>query len=137
MDVGGISLVVRIQGIVVVLAGRAQRRSLHVLIDLGSISNYLNTQYETVLELKVKSEEEFERLRLAGGEEVHAQGYVQFVLHCGNCKTRILAWVLSNLHEELILGIPWLVKENPTIDWAIGRVTVERDGTMYTLPCYR
>ena len=74
----------------------------------------------------MKPEEEFERLTLVDGREVHAQGYFQFVLHCGNYKTRIIAWVFPNLHEELILGISWLVKENPTIDWAIGRVTVER-----------
>ena len=68
----------------------------------------------------MKYEEEFERLTLAGGREVHAQGCVYFVLHCGNYKTRILSRVFPNLHEELILGILWLLKENPTINWAIG-----------------
>ena len=85
----------------------------------------------------MKPEEDFERLTLADGSEVHAQGYVQFVLHCGNYKTQILARVFSNLHEELILGIPWLVQENPTIDWATGHVTIEKNGSEYTLPCYR
>ena len=85
----------------------------------------------------MKPEEEFERLTLADGSEVHAQGYVQFVLHCGNYKTRIFPQVFPNLHEELILGIPWLVKENPIINWSIGLVIVERDGIVYTLPCYR
>ena len=28
------------------------------------------------------------------------------------------------------------MKENPKIDRPIGRVTVERDGTVYTMPCY-
>ena len=46
--------------------------------------------------------------------------YVQFVLHCGNYRTKVLARAFSNLHEELILGIPWLVQENATIDWASG-----------------
>ena len=73
---------------------------------------------------------------LEDGREVHAQGYVQFVLHCGNYKTEILARIFKNVHEELILGIPWLVQENPTIDWATGRVTIERNGSKYTLPCY-
>ena len=39
-------------------------------------------------------------------------GYVHFVLHCGNYKTKVLTQVFPNLHEELILGIPWLVEEN-------------------------
>ena len=89
------------------------------------------------MELKVKPEDDFELLKLADGSEVHVQGYVQLVLHCGNYKTRILARVFPNLHEELILGILWLVQENPTIDWATGRVTIEKNGIVYTLPCYR
>ena len=85
----------------------------------------------------MKPKEGFERLTLADGSEVHAQGYVQFVLHCGNYKTKVFAWVFPNLHEELILGIPWLVQGNPTIDWATGRVTIEKNGSAYTLPCHR
>ena len=84
----------------------------------------------------MKLEEDFERLTLADGSEVHVQWYVQFVLHCGNYKTKVLARVFPNLHEELILRIPWLVEENPSIDWATGRVTIENNGSAYTLPCY-
>ena len=90
-----------------------------------------------MLDLEVKREEDFERLTLADGSEVHAQGYDQCVLHCGDYKTKVLTRVFPNLHEELILGIPWLVQENPTIDWAIGHVTIEKNGSTYTLPCHR
>ena len=85
----------------------------------------------------MKLEKDFERLMLADGSEVHAQGYVQFVLHCGNYKTKVLTRVFPNLHEALILGILWLVQENPTIDWATGHVTIEKNGLAYTLPCHR
>ena len=108
-----------------------------MLIDLGSTGNYLSAQCQTALDLKVKPEEDFERLTLVDGSEVCAQGYAQFVLHCGDYKTKIRAWVFPNLHEELILGIPWLVQENPTFDWATGHVTIEKKGSEYTLPCYR
>ena len=67
---------------------------------------------------------------------MHVQGDVPFVLHCGNYKTTILAWVFLNLHEELILGISWLVKENSMIDSTVGPVIVERDGAVSTLLCY-
>ena len=83
----------------------------------------------------MKPEEDFERLTLADGSEVHAQGYVQFILHCGNCKTQILARVFPYLHEELILGIPWLVQENPTIDWATGHVTIEKNVPTFCPQC--
>ena len=103
----------------------------------GSTNNYLSAQCQTALELEVRPEEDFEWLMLADGSEVHAQGYVQFVLHCGNYKTKVLAQVFPNLHEELILGIPWLVQENPTIDWATRRMTFKKNGSAYTLPCHR
>ena len=63
------------------------------LIDSGSTSNYLSTRYQTVLELEVNPKEDFERLTLVDGSEVHAQGNVHFVLHYENYKTRILTRV--------------------------------------------
>ena len=76
IDGGGISSVVKIQGIVVALAGRVRERSLHMLIDSGSIGNYLSARCQTVLELEVKPKQDFQRLTLADGFEVHAQGYI-------------------------------------------------------------
>ena len=94
---------VRIWGIVIALVGRIRGHRLRVLIDSGSTGNYLSARCQTALDLEVKPEEDFEWLTLADGSEVHAQGYVQFILHCGNYKTKVLARVFPNLHEELIL----------------------------------
>ena len=46
-----------------------------MLIDSGSTGNYLSARCQIALDLKVKPEEDFERLTLADGSEVHAQGY--------------------------------------------------------------
>ena len=44
-----------------------------MLIDSGSTGNYLSAQCQTVLDLEVKPEEDFERLTLVDvdGSEVH------------------------------------------------------------------
>ena len=55
----------------------------------------------------------------------------------GTTRLKFLPGFFLNLHEELVLGIPWLVGKNPTIKWAIGRVTIERNGIVHTLPYYR
>ena len=55
----------------IALAKRIRGRSLCVLIDSGSNGNYLSAWCQTVLELEVKPEEDFERLTLADGSEVH------------------------------------------------------------------
>ena len=119
-DGGGISSVIRIRGTVVALVRKVRGRSLRVLIDSCSTGNYFSSRCQTALELKVRPEEDFEWLILADGSEVHEQADVQFVLYCGNYKTKILSRFCPNLHEELILGIPWLVAQNTTIDWATG-----------------
>ena len=75
-DGGGISLVARIWGTMIALARRVRGRSLPILIDLGSTSNYLSARCQTALEFEVKPKEGFERLTLADGSEVHAQAYV-------------------------------------------------------------
>ena len=46
------------------------------MIDSGSTGNYISAQCQTALELEVKPERDFERLTLADGTEVHAQGFV-------------------------------------------------------------
>ena len=56
----------------IALAGRVRGRRLRVLIDLGSIGNYLSTWYQTTLDLEVNPKEDFEWLMLADGSEVHA-----------------------------------------------------------------
>ena len=108
-----------------------------MLVDSGSTSNYISAQCQPGLDLEVQPKRDFERLTLANGSGVHAQGYVRFVLHCGDYDCKILTRVFSNLQEELILGIPWLIKANPTIDWTIRQVKVDRNGMVHTLPCYR
>ena len=65
-------------------------------------------------------EDDFEHLTLADGSKVHLQGYVQFVLHCGNYKTKALARVFPNLHEELTLGIHGSWKRIPQLIGQLG-----------------
>ena len=51
-----------------------------MLIGSGSTGNYLSALCQTALELEVKPKEDFKRLTLANGSEVHVQGCVQFCL---------------------------------------------------------
>ena len=44
------------------------------------------------------------------------------------------ARVFPDLHKEIILGIPWLEKANPVIDWTQRRVRVFHRGCDVTLP---
>lgn len=105
-------------------------------MDSGSIGNYFSAPCQAALGIEVYPKHDFEQLTLADGSIVHVQGYVQFNLVCGGYKSNMIAWVFHTLHWELILGILWLVNENPTIDWATSKVTMEKNDETFTLPCY-
>ena len=46
----------------------------------------------------------------------------------------IYARVFPLLHKGFILGLPWLRRENPDIDWTLGRVTAYHAGRAVLLP---
>ena len=47
------------------------------------------------------------------------------------------ARVFPHLHKEMILGRPWLIEEDPNIQWKAKRVSVLRNQTIVNLPIVR
>ena len=103
-------------------------------MDSGSTGNYISDRCLAALNVPVVPEEEHENLTLADGSVVQAQGYAQFMLRCGDFKCPIIARVFPNLQQELILGMPRLIQENPNIAWAARTVRVMRRGVIHNLP---
>ena len=71
---------------------------------------------------------------MADGTVVKTEGRVQFVLKCGGHKGQISTRVFSNMNKPMIMGIPWLSKENPHIDWTQAIVVVNKDHRWISLP---
>jgi hypothetical protein len=68
-------------------------------------------------------------LRLADGKEADNKDLIQYapvILELGNHKEP-LALDISNLIHDIILGLPWFEKHNPTIDW--GSRTISFDSS--------
>ena len=107
---------VRLRGSVIELASRVKERPVKVLLDSGTTGNFISYAMATVLKLKITSNVDFQDLTLADGSKVWTARYVQFTMNCGGYKGKIIARVFPNLSKEYILGIPWLVQENPIID---------------------
>ena len=107
------------------------------MVDSGSTRNYIGDRCLAALSIPVIPEDEYEELTLANGSVVHAKGYAQFVLRCGDFKCTVVARVFPNLQQELILGMPWLIEENPIIDWAAKTVTITWRGMVHSLPTVR
>ena len=65
---------------------------------------------------------------------VQTKGRVQFVLKCGGYRGEISAQVFPNMNKQMILGIPWLSKETPHIDWTQARVVMKKGQDWISLP---
>ena len=96
-------------------------------MDSGSIGNYIDAREYTVRRRKSEAEDHAEEFKMADGTVVKTEGRVQFVLKCGGYRGQISAWVFPNMNKPMILGIPWLSKENPHIDWTQATVVVNKD----------
>ena len=71
---------------------------------------------------------------MADGTVVKTEARVQFVLKCGGYRGQISAWVFPNMNKPMILGIPWLLKENPHIDWTQATMVMNKDHQWISLP---
>ena len=127
----------RVSSQTIELSGIIHRRPIRVLLDSGSTGNYINDQVARSFNLIVRVEEGTKQLTLADGSKVQAQGYVSFRLWCGQYNSEVIARVFPNMHQQLILGIPWLKQENPPIDWRQGQVSIIKNGETVFLPCHR
>ena len=124
--VSGISSAVGFPVPLVEVAARIRGRNVKALIDCGSTGNYISDSLIPALGMEVIPEKDFEVLELANKTTVKAQGYVSFRLDSGEYSCRVIARVFPNLRSEVILGTPWLMKENPTIDWVKPEVKIRR-----------
>ena len=117
------------------LADRIGKKSLKVLIDLGSTSNYISAQECAARGLRIDLGRACEReeLRMANGSMVQTARSVKILLKCGAYRGVVEPLIFSGLDKPMILGIPWLRKENPHIDWARSTVVVQQKNQWISL----
>ena len=117
-------LAIRLRRSVIELSSRVKERPVKVLLDLGTTGNFISDAMATVFKLKIISEVDSQDLKLADGSQVWTARYVQFTMNCRGYKGKTIARVFPNLSKNCILGMPWLVQENPIIDWKGRQVTI-------------
>lgn len=102
-------------------------------IDCGSSSNLISSKIVSDINLEVDpSTKEF---KVADTRIVKAQGAVTEVsIRSGEFEFHTDLQVFPRLEHEILLGIPWLVKYNPSINWVTGAVVINKDGQEFQLP---
>ena len=128
-----ISALVWTQGKVIELAGKICRQPVSMLIDAGSIGNYVSAQTCTTLGIRIEEEPTNEELQLADGSPLPTQGQVKLQTKSGKNKNVIWSTVFPHMQKQVILGMPWLVQEDPDISWSHQKVTMVRGGKWLNL----
>ena len=116
------------------LIGRIGKKTWRFLLDSGSTGNYISTQVCTAHRVRIEGDPYPDQLTMADGSKIETEGRVQIRFHCGEYQGTVQAKVFPGLQKPMILGIPWLRKENPHIDWTQGTVTVRKGPTRIQLP---
>ena len=99
------------------LAAEVRNRSMRLLVNSRSTGNYIDARECAVRKLQIQNDEAAEELRLADGSTVKkTEGRVQVHVKCGEYRRTIYARVFPRMNKQMILGIPWLSRENPHID---------------------
>jgi predicted aspartyl protease len=104
-------------------------REAEVLIDSGSSSNFISAEYVNQHRMRVRKLELPQQVTLADGSEYMVERAVMNaeVLWDG-WKGRVTFLVLPLSGNDLILGMAWLAKHNPQINWKTGMLTAAMTG---------
>ena len=115
------------------LQGRIQGNPVKVMIDSGASGMYLNK--ETAKRLKIiTSPTEAKKLIVADGTTQEINRKTHISLQMGNYLEELDLNIANIPQHEIILGKQWLQKNNPTIDWRTGTVTIKTSEETYILP---
>ena len=80
------------------------------------MGNYISNSLVPTLRMEMVLEKDFKILDMVNKSIVKVQGYVSLRLDSGEVNFRVIGQVFPNLRSEVMLGTPWLMKENPIIE---------------------
>jgi predicted aspartyl protease len=96
-----------------------------VLLDCGSTTNFISKRYVSKHRIAAASIANSQVVKLADGSVHHTCKLVQhYILNINNRKLKEHLLVLPLDNFDIILGMPWLKKHNPTIDWQTNTLTL-------------
>ena len=115
------------------LARRIGKRPVCMLIDSGTTRNYVSAQECAARKIKIEKEKNGKELTMADGSKVKTISHVRLNVRCGGYHGIVEAGVFPEMAKRMILGMPWLVKENPHINWTRSIVVIQQGQEWITL----
>ena len=104
-----------------------------MLIDSGATGNYVSAQ-ECAGKIKIEKGKNGKELMMADGSKVKTIGRVQLSVRYGGYHGIVEARLFPETSKPMILGMTWLVKENPHNNWTRSTVVVQLGQEWIQLP---
>ncbi|GAX85799.1 hypothetical protein CEUSTIGMA_g13214.t1 [Chlamydomonas eustigma] len=110
-----------------------QGRTYHALIDSGANGLFMGRKVVDELKLKTVVKSEADQVKLADGSYLDSDSVLRTTFSLGKYKDVDTFHVLDLPAFDIILGMPWLRRLNPRIDWKKRTMTVKQNGAYHRL----
>jgi hypothetical protein len=100
------------------------------MVDCGATENFVDKNYAEKIQIPIDEKKVPRRVLAVDGREV-ASGpvthdtMVELIVNDHREKIKLHCITIGN--SPIIVGLPWLLKHNPTIDWKKGKVIFDSD----------
>lgn len=111
-------------GRLLVYGGELQGRAIRILVDGGANENFISERLISELRLKTKTKHEQDAVRLADGTSVPSSRVARLSYQIGPVRDTETFHSLPLGEYDMILGIPWLARLNPSTNWRKGTLTL-------------
>jgi gag-polyprotein putative aspartyl protease len=91
-----------------------------ILIDTGATANYVDRRFAKRANIEMKKLPQARLLRGLVGEAGKLEEMINANIKIGDCETNFEAYVTEFPSYDAVLGLPWIRKHNPVIDWQTG-----------------
>ena len=99
---------------------------VHALIDSGATGNFIEKQYAESLQLRVRPKNKPEIVTAVTGNPQWITHEAIVNLEAKTHKEVVRLEIVEIAKDKIILGMPWLRRHNPEIDWLRGTLKFSR-----------
>ena len=109
------------------IAGKLDGNQVRILIDCGASANFVAAKFVAAKSLAIKPSAGSHEIRLPNGQAIESNFVAQTTLSLANGHLETMnCYVIDvELEADIVLGMPWLEKHNPDIDWILRIVKLQ------------
>ena len=108
--------------------GSVKGRDARCLLDCGANDYFLDGSYAKKLGVHLVEKTTADRVKLADGSYIHSTHCTRITFRLNDFIQTETFHILKLADCDLVLGKPWLVKNDPHIEWASGCITLKYRG---------